>query len=171
MRGNTVSIKGNVTRDAEVRSTASGRIIAAFGVAWNKSVKTDNGYVDRPNFIDAKCWMSDRQDQVISPQIRKGAPIAIIDGHLEQERWEDEHGNKHSRVVIMVDDPISGMMIGRASSESKPRQAQNTAPAAPAPAPTAAPAPAPSVPAPAPVVQETLVAADDYSYYDEDIPF
>ena len=123
-RGNTVSIKGNVTRDMEVRRTNSGANACSWGIAWNDSKKNDAGeWEDVPNYFDVQCWASDGQLKFLEG-IKKGARCAIIGGHLEQQRWENESG-KHSKVLIRVDDPVSGVMV----TGGKPKQqAKESAP-------------------------------------------
>ena len=67
MKGNSVSVKGNVTRDAEVRSTQGGRLVASWGIAWNSSRKTADGWEDVPHYFDVECWMSDKQARLVQP--------------------------------------------------------------------------------------------------------
>jgi len=118
MKGNTVSIKGNVTRDCEVRSTSNGNTVVTWGIAWNKSRKTQDGFEDVPHYFDCQCWVTERQLSMIKDSLVKGARCAIIDGHLEYQSWESQ-GQKRSKVVIVVDDPISGMLL---QAGNAPRQ-------------------------------------------------
>ena len=109
-RGNTVSIKGNVTRDIEIRRTNSGANACTWGIAWNDSRKNDKGnWEDVPNFFDVQCWASDGQLKFLEG-VKKGAKCAVIGGHLEQQSWERD-GKKYSKVVVRVDDPVSGLMV------------------------------------------------------------
>ena len=124
-RGNTVSIKGNATRDVEIRRTASGVNACSWGIAWNDSKKNQQGrWDDVPNFFDVECWASDAQLKYLDG-IRKGARCAIIGGHLEQQRWEHD-GKKYSKVVIRVDDPISGLMVDSGGNQQAPIEAKAT---------------------------------------------
>lgn len=129
-RGNTFSIIGNITRDAEVRVTPSGNSILQFGIAWNERRKNQQtgDYEDSPHFFDVKMWLTDAQLSVIEHQIVTGAKVAIVDGHLTQERWEHE-GKKHSKVVLMVDDPFSGLLVGKKNDakQSRPNVAKQQA--------------------------------------------
>lgn len=112
MHGNNVSIQGNITRDAEVATTAGGSNIVSFGLAWNQSKKSQNGgYEEVPSFFECKFWATDAQLRVVLDQIAKGATCAITEGHIVQERWEDKQGNSRSRVVVFVDDPIKGLCV------------------------------------------------------------
>ena len=51
---NRLEISGNLTRDPEVRSTASGMTVLSFGVAVNDRVKNNqtDEWEDKPNFVD-----------------------------------------------------------------------------------------------------------------------
>lgn len=112
MRGNTVSIVGGITRDAEVRRTGSGNNAVKWGIAWTQSRKNpQGGYDDVPNYFDVECWMSDNQLNARVGDLVKGAKCAIVDGHLEYQSWQDSQGNKRSKVVVRVDDPISGLLV------------------------------------------------------------
>lgn len=121
MKGNTVSIKGNVTRDCEVRRTQSGRAVVSWGIAWNSSRKNQNGeWEDVPHYFDCQCWVTDRQLDMVEPSLVKGARCAIVDGHLEYQSWESQ-GQKRSRVVITVDDPIGGMLVNNGGNSRQNR--------------------------------------------------
>lgn len=131
MRGNTISIKGNLTRDAEERHTQSGNIVLSWGIAWNRSRKNQQTgeYEDVPHYFDCQCWVTERQLQMIRGGLVKGARCAIIDGYLEQQRWETENGTR-SKVLIVVSDPINGLLVqlpqgSQNAAQNGGKQAQN----------------------------------------------
>ena len=166
MKGNTVSITGNATRDAEYRQTQTGRTVAEFGLAWNASRKTpQGGFEDVPHYFDVKMWLSEGQAGAIPP-IVKGMKVAVVDGHLAYESWQGQDGQKRSKVVVMVDDPIQGLVIGA------PRQ-QRQAPQQPAPQAYAPQQVQPQAYAPQQAYQQQPVPqyAPQASIYDEEIPF
>lgn len=110
MKGNNVNIKGNITRDAEVKRTQSGNNVLRFGIAWNQSRKIDGEYQDVPHYFDVTCFPTDKQLRLIEHDIVKGARCAIVDGHLDYRSWES-NGQKRSAVQIIVDDPIGGLLV------------------------------------------------------------
>ena len=121
MRGNSISIKGNITGAAEARAVSGGeRIVASFGLAWNERKRDGHEWKDVPSYFDVKVWMSDRQAQGVVPQLVKGAQCAIIDGHIVQERWEAKDGSARSKVVVMVDDPYGGLMVSPRAGQRNP---------------------------------------------------
>lgn len=153
MKGNTVSIKGNITRDAEFAATQSGTNVASFGICWNRSRKNaQGGYDDVPNFFDVVIFLTDRQLGYLKSQLVKGASCAIIDGRLSySSRGKD--GQKRSKVEIIVDDPFQGLLVSPPRSQQQAPQYQQPQQAY---APQMAPQPS--------YVQPS-------SIYDEDIPF
>jgi single-strand DNA-binding protein len=103
MADNNVTIVGNVTRDPELRYTPSGQANATFGVAVNR-VWTDrqsNERKEQVSFFDVVCWreMADNACESLS----KGTRV-IVTGRLEQRSWEDQEGNKKSKVEIVADE-------------------------------------------------------------------
>lgn len=101
---NRVNISGNLTRDPEVRTSASGSAIMHFGVAVNdrsKNARTGE-WEDRPNFID--CTMFGTRAESVSRFLRKGTKVAI-EGKLRWSQWDDRKtGEKRSKVEVVVDE-------------------------------------------------------------------
>ena len=140
---NRVMISGNLTRDAEIRSTQSGMAILGFGVAVNDRRKNQQTgeWEDYPNFVD--CTMFGTRAEAVSRFLAKGNKVAI-EGKLRYSSWEKD-GQRRSKLEVIVDE-IEFM-------------SQRQGGAAPAAAPVSAPAPAPAAAPPA------------VDLYDEDIPF
>ena len=142
---NRVIISGNLTRDPELRSTASGMAVLGFGVAVNDRRKNQQTgeWEDYPNFID--CTMFGARAESLSRYLSKGTKVTI-EGKLRWSQWERD-GQKRSKIEVIVDE--LEFMSGRDGSRSA------------APAQSYAP------------VQAAPVAVMDASasVYDEDIPF
>nr|DAM29450.1 MAG TPA: Single strand binding protein [Caudoviricetes sp.] len=98
---NTVTLGGNLCRDAELRMAASGTAVLSFSVAVNESVKDRNGeWSDYPNYID--CTMFGRRAESVAPYLTKGAYVAVV-GRLHQNRWKAQDGQNRSKVEVLVD--------------------------------------------------------------------
>lgn len=98
---NRVNISGNLTRDPEMRHTASGMQVLSFGMAVNDRAKDANGeWVDRPNFID--CTMFGTRAEAVSRYISKGSKVAV-EGKLRWSQWEKD-GQKRSKIEVIVDE-------------------------------------------------------------------
>jgi len=100
---NTTTIVGNLTRDPELRFSATGQAIATLGIAVNR-VWTDrqtNEPKEQVSFFDVVCWreMADNACGTLT----KGARV-IVTGRLEQRSWEDAEGNRRSKIEIIADD-------------------------------------------------------------------
>jgi len=99
---NRVLISGNLTRDPEVRSTATGMPILGMGVAVNDRRKnpTTGEWEDYPNFID--CTMFGARAEAVSRYLSKGSKVAI-EGKLRWSQWERD-GQKRSKIEVIVDE-------------------------------------------------------------------
>ncbi|PNV66854.1 single-stranded DNA-binding protein [Enteroscipio rubneri] len=148
---NRVIISGNLTRDSELRSTASGLPVLGFGVAVNDRRKNQQTgeWEDYPNFID--CTMFGARAESLSRYLSKGTKVSV-EGKLRWSQWERE-GQKRSKLEVIVDE--LEFMSSRNSDSSSYGGGYAAPAAAPAPAPAAVP----------PVVDASS------SVYDEDIPF
>ena len=120
MKGNSVSICGNIPREAEIKELASGSVALSFCVAWNSSRKVGDKWEDVPNFFDVKCYMTERQWMSVGNRcsFSKGNKVAIIDGHLAYRTWETD-GQRRSKVEIVVDDPMNGLLTGERQSAQR----------------------------------------------------
>ena len=140
---NRVIISGNLTRDPELRSTASGLPVLGFGVAVNDRRKNQQTgeWEDYPNFVD--CTMFGTRAESIQQFLHKGSKVAI-EGKLRWSQWERD-GQKRSKIEVIIDE-LEFMSQRDGGGSQGYQQSQASAPAAPAPAVNA-------------------------SVYDEDIPF
>jgi len=156
---NRVIISGNLTRDPELRSTASGMPVLGFGVAVNDRRKNQQTgeWEDYPNFID--CTMFGTRAQSLSQYLSKGTKVSI-EGKLRWSQWERD-GQKRSKIEVIVDE--LEFMSSRNSNGGAPSYGGDSYGGGQS---YAAPAPAYSAPAPAaPVIDASS------SVYDDDIPF
>lgn len=99
---NTVSIGGNLCRDAELRATASGMAVLTFSVAVNESRKNQQTgeYEDYPNYVD--CTMLGRRAESVSRYLTKGTYVALT-GRLHQSRWQNKDGRNRSKLEVTAD--------------------------------------------------------------------
>lgn len=99
---NTVSIGGNLCRNAELRATASGMAVLTFSVAVNESRKNQQTgeYEDYPNYVD--CTMFGRRAESVSRYLTKGTYVALT-GRLHQNRWQNKDGQNRSKLEVTVD--------------------------------------------------------------------
>ena len=98
---NSVVLSGNLTRDCELRSTASGSAILVFGIAVNERVKRGDEWVDQPNFFEIV--MFGKRAESLSRILRKGMKIALV-GRLHYQSWENKEGQKRSKVEVIAEE-------------------------------------------------------------------
>ena len=100
---NKVCITGNLTRDPELRETASGFQILSFGVAVNDRRKNQQTgqWEDYANFVD--CTMFGNRAASVSRFLGKGSKVAI-EGKLRWSQWEAQGGGKRSKLEVIVDE-------------------------------------------------------------------
>jgi len=101
--GNTVNIIGNVTRDPELRFTASGAAMASFGLAVNRrwQNRQTNEWEEAVSYFDIVCWRELAEN--VSESLTKGSRV-IVTGRLDQRSWETENGDKRSKVEVVADE-------------------------------------------------------------------
>ncbi|MEC4683183.1 MAG: single-stranded DNA-binding protein [Nitrospirota bacterium] len=94
---NKVVLMGNLTRDPEIRVTGGGMSVGSFSLAINNRVK-GNDEKDDVSYID--CVAFGKQADFVRDYLSKGMPI-LIEGRLQQNRWEQE-GQKRSKIEVIV---------------------------------------------------------------------
>ena len=144
---NRVNISGNLTRDAQLRSTTGGTQILSFGVAVNDRRRNQQSgeWEDYPNYID--CVLFGSRADAMSRYLFKGTKVAI-EGKLRYSSWEAKDGTKRSKLEVVVDEVEFMSRDGGAYQQPAPQPEQQ---------PFTASAPAPATPA--------------AQVYDESIPF
>lgn len=96
---NRVVLAGNMTADAELRQTGSGKDVANFSIAVNESRKDAQGeWQEEAHFFNVTVW--GYQATLAAEQGGKGVPV-VVEGRLRQEKWEDKDtGQKREAVKV-----------------------------------------------------------------------
>lgn len=98
---NKVIVSGNVTREPELRSTAAGTSVLAFGIAVNDVVRNQSGEWEQyANFFD--CTLFGKRADGLARIMSKGDKIAV-EGKLRYSTWERD-GQRRSKVEIIVNE-------------------------------------------------------------------
>ncbi|MGQ0678961.1 MAG: single-stranded DNA-binding protein [Actinomycetota bacterium] len=99
---NTVTVVGNLTREPELRYTPSGAAVAKFGLAVNRSYNNRNGdKVEQTDFFDVTAWRELGEN--IAESLTVGSRV-IVTGRMQQDRWENDGGEKRSKIFIVADE-------------------------------------------------------------------
>jgi single-strand DNA-binding protein len=92
---NTVILRGNVTRDAELKVVTPEFSVCNFSIAYNHYVK---GKTEQDvSYFDFKCF--NKQAEYFVKNIHKGDRIAI-EASAKQERWVDKDGKTQSKIIF-----------------------------------------------------------------------
>ena len=95
---NHVVLVGRLTRDAELKYTASGQAVCKFSVAVNRRRKNGDQWEDEANYFDVVLW--GRQGESLNQYLVKGKSVGV-DGELRQDRWQQD-GQNRSKVEIVA---------------------------------------------------------------------
>ena len=116
MADSTITIVGGLGRDPEIRYTAAGRAVATLGVAVSRRWmdRKSNEWQEQTSWFDVVVW-GDMAENV-SDTLSKGTRV-IVTGRLEQRSWENEQGEKRSKVEIVADE--IGVSLRWATAEVK----------------------------------------------------
>ena len=98
---NKVLLMGNLTRDIELKSTASGQSVANLGLAVNRRFRTQDGdNREEVTYVDCEAW--GRQAEVMHQYLAKGRPV-FIEGRLKLDQWQDQNGQNRSKMRVVVE--------------------------------------------------------------------
>ena len=100
---NRVLLTGNLTREPELKRTASGSAILEMGIAVNDRTKDQQTgeWCDRPNYFDLT--MFGKRAESVSNYLSKGTKVTV-EGRLRYEQWTSKDGQKRSKVKVIVDE-------------------------------------------------------------------
>lgn len=80
-----------LTADPTVRGTSAGNV-TNLRLAVNET--------DDPSYFDVVLW--EKTGEIAATHLRTGARV-LVDGRLQQRRWEDREGGRHERVELVAD--------------------------------------------------------------------
>lgn len=96
---NHITIMGRLTRDPELRTTASGINVASFTVACERDYAGQD-QERTADFIDCVAWR--HTGEFVSKYFVKGQMI-VVDGRLQSRKWQDREGNNRTSWEINAD--------------------------------------------------------------------
>lgn len=96
---NKVLLLGNLTRDPELRFTASGAAVASFGLAVNRKFKQGEEWKEDVCFVDITVW--GKQAENCTEYLSKGRSV-FIEGRLNFSSWENKEGQKRNKLDVVA---------------------------------------------------------------------
>jgi single-strand DNA-binding protein len=107
---------GNLTKEPEVKNTASGVTVCKFTLAVTRRFKDANGE-RQTDFINCIAW---RQTATfISSYFHKGSKIAVV-GSIQTRSYEDNSGKKQYVTEIVVDEAEFAESAKASTAPTKP---------------------------------------------------
>ena len=107
---NVVTLCGRLVRDPELKVLSTGTSLSEISLAVSDDYKdTKKSY-----FFDCKVW--GKGADALVKYSKKGDSI-IINGHLTQERWEQDGKNKSKVIINILDFQFTG---GKKEAQEQP---------------------------------------------------
>lgn len=95
---NNIVLLGRLTKDADIRSTQSGKVVASFTLAVDRPY-TQNGKRE-VDFIACQIW--GKSAEVLGKSVHKGQRI-LLEGRLQIRQYTDKNGNKRTAAEVVTD--------------------------------------------------------------------
>lgn len=97
---NKAVIIGRSTKDAEIRSTSTGKLVASFTLAVDRDYKNAQGERDA-DFIPCVAW--GKLAEICERYITKGKQVAVA-GRIQTRNYEDRNGQRRYITEVIVSD-------------------------------------------------------------------
>jgi single-strand DNA-binding protein len=135
MNVNKVILVGRLTRDVEIRNTATGQTVASISLATNRFWKDKSGArQDQTEFHNIVLW--GRLAEIAGQYLSKGQE-AYFEGRLQTRKYTAKDGTEKRTTEVVAEN----MQLGsRAQGSSAPSSYNSPAPAKPAVSSQEAPA-------------------------------
>jgi len=121
---NTITVSGNVGKDAVLRVTPNGKHISSF------SIPAKSGFGDNEKTSWLNCKMFGAMAEKLSTAIVKGAKV-MVSGEFVIEEWTKQDGSQVQTPTILVRDidlpPRNGQQQSQQAA-SQPQRQQRSAP-------------------------------------------
>lgn len=113
---NNVVLVGRLTKDPDLRYTASGSAVATFTLAVNRNFTNQNG--DREaDFINCVIWR--KPAETMANYARKGTLLGVV-GRIQTRNYENQQGQRVYVTEVVVDN--FSLLESRAESEQRRAQ-------------------------------------------------
>ena len=100
---NNISLQGRLASDPELKETGTGIKLTTFTLAVNRPYQKDK---ESPtDFLDLVAWRT--TGEFVARNFRKG-DMAVVNGRLQTDTFEDKDGKKRKSYRIVVDEIYFG---------------------------------------------------------------
>lgn len=111
---NKILLIGNITKDLDsLRFTSSGTAVTQFTLAVNY------GYGDNKKTLFIQCTVFGKSAEACDKYLSKGSQV-LVEGRLEEQRWEKD-GEQKSRMVVIASD-VKFLNTKKKTDETPPEE-------------------------------------------------
>lgn len=96
---NKMILLGNLTKDPELKYTPSSLAVCSFSLAVNNRYSQNGEAKEEVTYIDIVSF--GRQAETIKQYLKRGSSV-LIEGRLQQNRWETSDGQKRSKHQVVA---------------------------------------------------------------------
>lgn len=118
---NKVYLIGNLTRDPELRSTASGVSVCNFSIAVNRRFKNTQTGRQETDFFNIVAWR--QLGEIVSRFAAKGKKVAVF-GSIQTRTYEAQDGSKRTAFDIVADEVEFLSPSGQQNTQTAQEQAE-----------------------------------------------
>ena len=122
---NSVSLVGRLTKDPELRFTATGKAVATFSIAVNRTFSKS----DEADFFNVVTWQKTAEN--CANYLAKGQQVAVL-GRLQSRSYENKEGRRVFVVEVVANEveflerrDKSQGSSNTQSYQNKPKKSQN----------------------------------------------
>lgn len=122
---NCVTLIGRLVADAEIRTTTTGKDVATFRIAVDRSFQKA-GEQKQADFIDIVAW--ENNARFVSKYFSKGSTIAVL-GSIQTRPYEDKNGNKRTAFEVVARElSFCGGRSEKSSADKSPKPTYSPVP-------------------------------------------
>ena len=97
---NSIVLLGRMTKDAEVKYTSTGKVVASFSLAVDRPYTGEDGKHEA-DFINCVAWR--QTGEFIARYFQKGSMIAVV-GSIQSRSWDGQDGKRQYATVVVADE-------------------------------------------------------------------
>ncbi|HIB1875460.1 TPA: single-stranded DNA-binding protein [Enterococcus faecium] len=116
---NSVTLVGRLTKDPDLRYTASGTTVATFTLAVNRNFTNQNGNREA-DFINCVIWR--KPAETMATLAKKGSIIGIV-GRIQTRTYDNQQGQRVYVTEVVADN--FQLLESKAATESRAYQGQS----------------------------------------------
>ena len=119
MADNSITLVGNLTRDPEIRFTATGRAVASFGIAVGRRYQVNGEWQEQTSYFNITAW--GQLGENAAATFTKGTRV-VVTGRLEQREYTSREGEKRTAIDVIADELGPSLRWATATVVSTPKQ-------------------------------------------------